>query len=221
MNLKKNIINDFNKTLWSVNLEIINKTFLWMAWIFLTSFILSNINLWISWTIWILFSILSLVLILILSFWYNKLSYQAMSWLTILFAVFQWIWLNSVFQQYTWMEITQAFLSTFILFIIMSWYWFLTKKDLSWWWTILLIWLISIIIWSLLNIFIFQSTMIELFISWFAVIIFLWFTAYDLQMLKTMSKSWDDKVSVLFWISLYLNFINIMLSLLNIFSSDD
>ena len=60
----------------------------------------------------------------------------------------------------------------------------------------------------------------QMVISALAIVIFLGLTAYDTQRIREMvSYENDGKAEVLGALSLYLNFINIFLSLLNLFGN--
>jgi FtsH-binding integral membrane protein len=77
--------------------------------------------------------------------------------------------------------------------------------------------LIAIIIASIVNIFI-GSTVMQMVISAIAVIVFLGLTAYDTQRIRAMvSVENDGKAEVMGALSLYLDFINLFISLLQLF----
>jgi hypothetical protein len=77
--------------------------------------------------------------------------------------------------------------------------------------------LIAIIIASIINIFI-GSTVMQMVISAIAVIVFLGLTAYDTQKIREMvSLDNDGRAEVAGALSLYLDFINLFLSLLQLF----
>jgi FtsH-binding integral membrane protein len=76
--------------------------------------------------------------------------------------------------------------------------------------------LIAIVITSIINIFI-GSSIVAMVISALAIIIFLGLTAYDTQKIREMIMDGQDNVEVIGALSLYLDFINIFLSLLQLF----
>ena len=77
--------------------------------------------------------------------------------------------------------------------------------------------LIAIVVASIVNIFI-GSTVTQMVISALAVIIFTGLTAYDTQKIREMiMEGLDDNVEVKGALTLYLDFINIFLSLLQLF----
>ena len=78
--------------------------------------------------------------------------------------------------------------------------------------------LIAIIIASIINIFI-GSTVMQMVISALAIIIFLGLTAYDTQNIREIVAYENDtgREEVLGALTLYMNFINLFLNLLNLF----
>ena len=79
--------------------------------------------------------------------------------------------------------------------------------------------LIAIIIASIVNIFI-GSSMASMVISAIAIVLFLGLTAYDTQRIREeLGYDSDHRSEVLGALSLYLNFINIFTSLLNLTGS--
>ena len=129
-----------------------------------------------------------------------------------------------IFAVYTAMSIFNAFMGAGVLFGVMSFYGYFTKKDLSGLGSMLFIGLIAIIIASIINIFI-GSTVMQMVISAIAILIFLGLTAYDTQQIREM-VTYDSSpaVEVLGALTLYLDFINLFLNLLQLFGvakSDD
>ena len=78
--------------------------------------------------------------------------------------------------------------------------------------------LIAIVIASIVNIFI-GSTVLQMVISALAIVIFMGLTAYDTQNIRQIVSHDSDtgREEVLGALSLYLNFINLFLSLLQLF----
>ena len=78
--------------------------------------------------------------------------------------------------------------------------------------------LIAIVIASIINIFI-GSTVLQMVISALAIVIFMGLTAYDTQNIRQIVSHDSDtgREEVLGALSLYLNFINLFLSLLQLF----
>ena len=126
-----------------------------------------------------------------------------------------------IFAVYTLMSIFNAFMGAAVLFGVMSFYGYFTKRDLSSLGNMLFVALIAIIIASLINIFI-GSTVMQMVISAIAIVIFLGFTAYDTQTIREIvATDSGTGAEVLGALNLYLDFINIFLSLLNLFGEKE
>lgn len=122
-----------------------------------------------------------------------------------------------IFAVYTFHSIVTAFMGAAVLFGTMSFYGYFTKKDLSSMGQMLFVGLIAIIIASIINIFI-GSTVMQMVISAIAIIIFLGLTAYDTQQIREMvTYDTDHGVEIMGALTLYLDFINLFLSLLQLF----
>jgi len=133
------------------------------------------------------------------------------------FAVLMGLSFATIFAVYNMGSIVSAFFSASILFFIMSAYGYFTKKSLDSLGKFLFVGLISIIIASIVNIFI-GSTVTQMVISALAVIIFTGLTAYDTQKIREMIMYSNERnVEVIGALTLYLDFINIFLSLLQLF----
>jgi len=105
-----------------------------------------------------------------------------------------------------------------ILFGVMSAYGYFNKKDLSCVGQFMIVGLIAIIIASIVNIFV-GSSVLTTVISALAIIIFLGLTAYDTQRIREMVSfnREEDNAEVSGALSLYMNFINIFINLLQLF----
>lgn len=123
-----------------------------------------------------------------------------------------------IFAIYNMGSIVSAFMGAAILFGVLSFYGYFTKRTLDGIGSFMFVGLIAIIIASVVNIFL-GSSLFAMVISALAIIIFLGLTAYDTQRLREiLSVSGDNYVAeVQGALTLYLNFINIFLSLLQLF----
>lgn len=132
--------------------------------------------------------------------------------------------LSFVIVAYTQTTVVQAFVSSALVFGVMAVIGTFVKKDLSGMAKALMAGLIGIIIASLVNMFIGSGTM-SYIISIISVLIFSGLIAYDNQMIKRVYESSGGNVgdgwAISMALSLYLDFINLFLSLLRIFESDD
>lgn len=133
------------------------------------------------------------------------------------FAALMGLSFATIFAVYNMGSIVSAFMGGAILFGVMSGYGYFTKKDLSGLGSLLFVGLIAIIIASIVNIFI-GSTVMQMVISAIAIIIFLGLTAYDTQRIREeVSMENDGIAEVRGALTLYLDFINLFLSLLQLF----
>ena len=134
------------------------------------------------------------------------------------FAGLMGLSMATVFAIYTMGSIVSAFMGAAILFGTMSAYGYFTKQSLEGMGKLMFVGLIAIIIASIINIFI-GSTVMQMVISAIAIIIFLGLTAHDTQQIREMIMEGgaDDGVEISGAISLYLDFINLFMNLLNLF----
>jgi FtsH-binding integral membrane protein len=159
-----------------------------------------------------------LVAILAVSFNMEKMSKSALQLFLHGFAALMGLSFSTIFVVYNLGSIVSAFMSAAVLFAVMSGYGYFTKKNLNSIGQFMFIGLIAIIIASIINIFI-GSTVMQMVISAIAVIVFLGLTAYDTQKIREMVSVGGDtgKEEVAGALSLYLDFINLFLSLLQLF----
>ena len=122
-----------------------------------------------------------------------------------------------IFAVFTMGSIVMAFMGAAVLFGTMSLYGYFTRRDLTSIGQFMFIGLIAIVIASIINIFIGSSVM-TMVISAIAVIVFTGLTAYDTQKIREMvSEETSGSIEVMGALTLYLDFINIFLSLLQLF----
>ena len=158
-----------------------------------------------------------LVAILAVSFAMEKMSKSTLQIFLHGFAALMGLSFSTIFIIYNVGSIVSAFMAAAVLFGTMCGYGYFTKKNLDSIGQFMFIGLIAIIIASIVNIFIGSSVM-QMVISALAIIIFLGLTAYDTQKIREMvSYDNDGKAEVAGALSLYLDFINIFLNLLQLF----
>lgn len=168
-----------------------------------------------------------LAFILVLSFGINKLSTGAAQAIFWAFAAVMGMSLSSIFYVYDVGTIFRAFFITAATFGSLSLYGYTTKKDISGWGSFLLMGVIGIIIASLVNVFFLKSIGLAFVIDVLVVFVFAGLTAYDTQRLKTVYHSIAgnaqlmNRIVILGALSLYINFINIFTSLLQLLGGDD
>ena len=133
------------------------------------------------------------------------------------FAALMGLSFSMIFVVFNMGSIVSAFMGAAILFAVMSGYGYFTKKDLSGLGSLLFVGLIAIIIASIVNIFI-GSTVMQMVISALAIIIFLGLTAYDTQQIReAVSVDTNPALEVTGALTLYMDFINLFLNLLQLF----
>jgi FtsH-binding integral membrane protein len=136
--------------------------------------------------------------------------------------------LSSIFLVYTGQSIIQVFLITAISFAGLSLVGYTTKKDLSAMGAFLIMGLIGLIVASIVNMFM-QSGAVAFAISVVGVLIFAGLTAYDTQKIKTTylemahtgDQDWLGKAAIMGALSLYLDFINLFVMLLQLLGNRD
>lgn len=172
--------------------------------------------------------IAEIALVMGLSSSIRRISVANARLLFILYSALNGLTLSTIFFTYTASSIGICFVSAAAMFFAMSLYGLRTKSDLTSAGRYLMMAFVGIIIASLLNgiLFIFGagSTMLDWLISVVSVVVFTGLTAYDSQKLMRISSradSSDDfkKIAVFGALELYLDFINIFLSLLRLFGN--
>jgi FtsH-binding integral membrane protein len=133
------------------------------------------------------------------------------------FSAAQGLSLGTLLIIFTAHSITVAFLMAAIVFGTFSIIGYSTRRDLSAMGTFMFVGLIGIIIASLVNLFL-QAPAMSFVISILAIIIFTGLTAYDMQKLKLIYLQGGDssRVRTMGALSLYLDFINIFVSILHL-----
>jgi uncharacterized protein len=133
------------------------------------------------------------------------------------FAALMGLSFATIFAVFTMGSIVSAFMGAAILFGVMSVYGYFTKQSLDSMGKFMIVGLIAIIIASIVNIFI-GSTVMQMVISALAIIIFLGLTAYDTQKIReALSIDTNPAVEVTSALTLYMDFINLFLNLLQLF----
>ena len=153
----------------------------------------------------------------------NRLSAAGAQTVFYLFAAVMGVSISWIFLVFTGQSIIQVFLITAIAFAGLSLYGYTTKKDLSAMGTFLIMGVIGLIVASIVNIFIASSAM-AFAISVIGVLIFAGLTAYDtqnikatyLQMAHSGDQEWLGKAAIMGALSLYLDFINMFMFLLQL-----
>ncbi len=156
----------------------------------------------------------------------NRMSASAAQLFFYAFSAVMGISISWIFAVFTGISIVQTFLITSVAFAGLSLYGYTTKRNLSGLGTFLMMGLIGIIIASIVNLFI-ASSALHFVISVAGVLIFAGLTAYDTQKIKNdyidharhMDEEWLAKSAIMGALSLYLDFINLFMFLLQIFGN--
>jgi FtsH-binding integral membrane protein len=164
-----------------------------------------------------------LAFVLVLSFGVNRLSTSATQALFWAFCAAMGASLTSIFVVYTGESIVRVFFITSATFAATSLYGYTTKSDLSRMGSFMMMGLFGIIIAGLVNMFL-QSSALQFAISAIGVVVFVGLTAWDTQRIKAdyVQYAYAEgtelaaKRGVYDALSLYLNFINLFMSLLQI-----
>ena len=160
-----------------------------------------------------------LVAVFALSFSLHKLSKSTALMMLHGFAALIGLSMATIFAVYTSASIFAAFMGAAVLFGTMSFYGYFTKRDLTSIGQFMFIGLIAIIIASVINIFV-GSSVAQMVISAIGIIVFLGLTAYDTQNIRQqVSYANAGNVEISGALSLYLNFINLFMSLLQLFGN--
>lgn len=166
--------------------------------------------------------IAEVVLVMYMSARIHKISFTTATLLFIAYSVLNGMTLSILFLIYTMSSIATTFFVTAGTFGVMAIFGYVTKKDLTRIGNLCLMGVIGLIIASVVNMFLHNSIM-DMFISYIGVLIFVGLTAYDAQKIKHLLSGDDievnestQKIALLGALTLYLDFINLFIYLLRI-----
>lgn len=149
----------------------------------------------------------------------DTMSSQTLRVCLMVFASLMGMSLSVIFAVFTMASIAQVFFISAATFGTTALWGYTTKRDLSNMGSFLMMGLFGLIIAGLVNIFL-QSSAMQMVISAFGVLIFVGFTAYDMQTIKelyyTVSGEDREKAGILGAMNLYLDFVNIFTNLLEL-----
>ncbi|MDU9006341.1 Bax inhibitor-1/YccA family protein [Sedimentitalea todarodis] len=153
----------------------------------------------------------------------NRMSAATAQIVFYAFAAVMGVSLSSIFLVFTGYSIIQVFLITSVAFAGLSLWGYTTKKDISGWGSFLIMGVIGLIVASIVNIF-WPMPGLAFAISILGVLIFAGLTAYDTQKIKTTylqmahsgDSEWLGKAAIMGALSLYLDFINMFMFLLQL-----
>ena len=162
-----------------------------------------------------------LIVLLVMSFGFNKVSPMALQGLYWAFCALNGVSMAMLLAIYTGDSVARAFFVTAATFGAMSLYGYTTKRDLSGWGSFLFMGVIGILIASVVNIFL-GSAGLQFVISVIGVLVFTALVAFDTQRIKSqyvayrMEGEVAAKSAVMGAVSLFLNFVNLFLLLMTL-----
>ena len=154
---------------------------------------------------------------------FAELALSTATTLFTLYAALNGVTLSAIFLVYDITTIGQVFFITAGTFGAMAFFGYTTKKDLSAMGHMLYMALLGLIIATVVNLFM-QNPMFDYILSYIGVGVFVGLTAWDSQKIKRILTEMPDageeaqKFALLGALTLYLDFINLFLYLLRIFS---
>lgn len=163
-----------------------------------------------------------LAFVMVLSFGIARLSTATAQLLFWAFAAVMGLSLASVFLVYTGTSIAQTFFAVAAAFAGLSLWGYSTKRDLSGIGTFLIMGVVGLLVAMVINLFL-QSGAMQMAISFLGVLLFAGLTAYDTQRIKSLyaqvaGTDMMGKTVILGALSLYLDFVNMFVFLLQVMS---
>jgi uncharacterized protein len=138
------------------------------------------------------------------------------------FAAVMGVSLSMLFAVFTSASIAQALVGTVVSFSALAGWGYFTRRDISGWGPFLFAGVIGLILVGLLNIWI-ESSALQMTLNALTILIFLGLTAYDMNRIRDMFwNASESDISRMQWfgaLSLYINFINIFVSMLQLFGN--
>ena len=207
--------------------KLFGKTFFWMflgllgsaliAWYTYSSGLFYTILLENSFTGLL---IIELIAVLLFSLLFRKLPPIVVGILYFVYAALNGVTLAVIFAVFELNSIITLFIASALIFGVLSLIGYKTNKDLSSWRTYLNAFLIIGLVLSLINLFFFDSYLLDLILDWFILAVFFGVTVYDINKIKALQLETNidqEKIYIYCAMQLYLDFINIFLRILSIF----
>jgi hypothetical protein len=167
---------------------------------------------------YIILSIVELIIVIVLSARVRKMNKNTARIMFMLYSFISGLTFSSIFIYYEISSIIYIFLIAALIFLVFGLIGYFTNLDLTKLGTYLLMALFAIIICIIINYFV-GNEKFDLVLSILSIIIFLGFTAYDVQNIKKLAYEGidEDNIAIVGALNLYLDYINIFLHLLSIF----
>lgn len=167
---------------------------------------------------------LPLAMSLGIAFFGNNLSEGAIKAFFYAFASAMGVSLSLLFYVYTSASIIMALLGAMVSFAALAAWGYFTKRDISGWGPFLFAGVIGLVVVGLFNIW-FESTALQMTLNVLTIVIFLGLTAWDMNRIRDLFWSATaDEINRMQWfgaLSLYINFINIFVSMLQLFGTKE
>ncbi len=206
--------------------KLIPKVFLWMTLGLLITFATGYfvalnekmlLNIFSTGFYWV-FIIAEFILVIVLSSRITKMKSTTAKICFLLYSFVSGLTFSSIFIAYELMSIFYVFIIAAVVFAIFGAIGYFTEIDLTNLGSMLLMGLIALIVCMILNIFI-GSEQFNFVLTIISLIIFIGFTAYDIQKIKRLSESSnlpEDNLAIYGALELYLDYINIFLDILKL-----
>lgn len=209
--------------------KIFSKVFMWMFIGLLVTFgvgafVMSNENMLYNifeTNLYFLIFIAQIGVVIWLSARLQKMKESTATILFLLYSALTGLTFSSIFVCFELDSIMIVFGITALVFAIFACIGYFTKLDLTKWSTFLLMALLGIIIVSFVNLFM-KNDSLDLVLCWIGIIVFIAYTAYDMQKIKLLAARMENehKVAIIGALELYLDFINLFLRLLQLFANN-
>ena len=208
-----------------MNKRVLSSTFLWLfiglLITFVTAYLVSTnqdmvLNIFTGWTYYLLIiAEVGIAIFLSVRIW--KLKGVTATCLYIFYTFLTGLTLSSIFLVYKLSSLIFIFLVAAVLFGIFGLIGKFTKIDLSKLGVFLVMGLIGVILINIINIFVMNHTL-NIISCVIALIVFLGYTAYDIQRIKRMADTNlpERNIAIIGAFSLFLDYINIVVHLLNL-----
>lgn len=207
------------------NTELYPKIFTWLFIGLLISFASGyalSLNQMVMANILVIGALPILIIELVIAYQLSKhlatMKATTMKILYFVYCALTGITLSSIFVLYEMSSILSIFFVTAVIFGVLALYGYTTKQDLSKLGTILTVALLVSLIASIINVFFIHSTIFNTGLTILIALIFVGFVAYDMNKVKQLLLyAGEDNAAVYGAFTLYLDFINLFIRLLELF----
>lgn len=164
-----------------------------------------------------LLALIEIGLVIFLSARVHKMQPTTAKVAFMIYSIVSGLTFSSIFVAFEISSILFIFLIAALVFGIFACIGYFTKVDLSKLGTYLFMALIAVMVCIIINLFLGNSTF-DIVINSICLLVFIGYTAYDIQKIKKLtSMSVSENIAIIGALQLYLDFINIFISLLDLF----